>query len=149
MEKASEQEQLESALGNAVRLHGHLGPFLTIGVRMGNLAKRLLRHNAETNATYHLTMRVPLVVPFSCAIDGIQVTTNCTIGNQKLAVENSQKEICADFRVKDSNRALNISVNPKVISDLMKKMAEGATSEELAEQIASMAEKLLFTIREQ
>jgi hypothetical protein len=31
----------------------------------------------------------------------------------------------------------------------MKKMAEGATSEELAEQIASMAEKLLFTIREQ
>jgi formylmethanofuran dehydrogenase subunit E len=147
LEEASEQNQLRSVLENAVRLHGHLGPFLAIGVRMGKLAERLLKQDAKTRIKFQIAIKVPLQVPFSCTIDGIQATTNCTIGNQRLTVMNSQKEICAYFKVDDSNRKLNITVNPEVIEDLMKRMAEGFTNERLAEQITSMSEGQLFTAK--
>jgi hypothetical protein len=33
--------------------------------------------------------KLPLSTPFSCILDGIQATTQCTIGNQKLRIKNS------------------------------------------------------------
>jgi hypothetical protein len=40
---------------------------------------------------------------------------------------------------------MNIAVNPKVIEEITKRMAEGFTNERLAEQITSMSEQQLFT----
>ena len=143
----SDIEELESEISNAVKLHGHLGPFLVIGVRIGNLAKGIFDVDVRGNAKLQVTVKTPLLTPFSCIIDGIQATTDCTIGNQRLKTENSRKEIAAQFSLQDSDKTLHISINPIVIGELTEKMAESATNEELATQIAFMPENRLFRVK--
>jgi formylmethanofuran dehydrogenase subunit E len=144
--KVSGRMQFDTALKKAVEFHGHVGAFLVIGVRMGKLAERILKCNVRSDIELRVTMKVPFVVPFSCTIDGVQVTTKCTIGNQKLAVQNSRKEICADFEVKGSNRTLRISVKPELVSQLRQEMTKGVANEELAQRVAAMSERQLFAL---
>jgi formylmethanofuran dehydrogenase subunit E len=138
--------ELTTLIEKAAEFHGHLGPFLVIGIRMGNMAKKTLKPNNKENKRLQVTVKIPLLTPFSCILDGIQTTTQCTIGNQKLKTENSQKEITAQFKLQNSNKAMKVLVNPKIIEELRKKMSEGATNEELARKIASIPENQLFKI---
>jgi formylmethanofuran dehydrogenase subunit E len=140
---------LTELIEKAADFHGHLGPFLVIGVRMGNTAERILNTNAMQHKKLEATVKIPLLTPFSCVLDGIQVTTHCTVGNQKLRIENSQKEIAACFELQNSDRKLKVSVNPKIVEELMNEISEGASNEELAQKIASMPENQLFTIGKQ
>jgi len=130
----------------ATEFHGHLGPFLVIGVRMGNMAKRILKPNIKENKRLQATVKIPLLTPFSCILDGIQTTTQCTVGNQKLRTENSQKEITAHFELQNSNKVMKVSVNPKIIEELTSEMSEGLTNEELARKIARIPDNQLFKI---
>jgi formylmethanofuran dehydrogenase subunit E len=138
--------ELTTLIEKAAEFHGHLGPFLVIGIRMGNMAKKTLKPNVKENKRLQVTVKIPLLTPFSCILDGIQTTTQCTVGNQKLRTENSQKEIIAQFELQNSNKAMKVLVNPKIIEELRKKMSEGVTNEELARKIASIPENQLFKI---
>jgi formylmethanofuran dehydrogenase subunit E len=142
----SEESELESAIKNAENLHGHLGPFLVIGVRMGMIALSTLK--LKEKGELQATLRTPLSTPFSCIIDGIQATTKCTVGNQKLRVENSQKEIKARFESANTEKVLSIRVHAETISKLINRLSEGISAEELALKIAHVPEKELFTIEE-
>lgn len=144
-----EEDELETAISNAVRLHGHLGPFLVIGVRMGRIAKRILNPESKGDMKMQATIKIPLFTPFSCAIDGVQATTSCTIGNQKLRIEDSKQEIGGRFELQNPTTTLEIGVNQKVVEELAKRMSEGTASEELATQIAFMPESQLFKIEKQ
>jgi formylmethanofuran dehydrogenase subunit E len=146
---AGEEKELEAAIVEAVKLHGHLGPFLVVGVRMGGVAKRVFSQDAETSVRFQVTAKVPLVVPFSCTIDGIQAATHCTLGNQRLRMENTQKQIVASFRAENSDHQVRISVIPSVIRELMRKMSAGIDNDELAREIAAMPERQLFTIEQE
>ena len=139
---------LTALMEKAADFHGHLGPFLVIGVRMGNTAKRILKPNIEENKL-QATAKIPFLTPFSCVLDGIQATTKCTIGNQKLKIENSQKEITVRFELENSDKAMKVSVNPRLVEELMNKISEGASNEELAQEIAHIPESQLFTIEKQ
>lgn len=139
-------EELESAIKDAEKLHGHLGPFLVIGVRMGNIAKRVLNPNREGDRTLEATVRTQPLTPFSCVIDGVQATTQCTVGNQRLRIEKSPKEISARFKLQNSEKTLTVSVNSEMVEDLTGKIAEGFSNEELAREIARTPEKQLFAV---
>ena len=141
-----DEEKLMSAIRTAEKLHGHLGPFLVVGVRMGKTAKKVL--GVKGNDKLQAEVTVPLLTPFSCVLDGIQATTNCTIGNQKLRIKNSKKEIAVNFTL-DSTKAIKMSVKPEIVQKLMNRISEGASNEELAREIAQIAENLLFTIEKQ
>ena len=141
-----DEEKLTSAIRTAEKLHGHLGPFLVIGVRMGKTAKKVL--GAKGNGKLQAEATVPLLTPFSCVLDGIQAITGCTIGNQKLRIKNSKKEIAVNFTL-DSTRAVKISVIPEITKKLMNKISEGSSNEELAREIARMPEDQLFTVEKQ
>jgi formylmethanofuran dehydrogenase subunit E len=141
-----DEEKLMSAIRTAEKLHGHLGPFLVIGVRMGKTAKKVL--GVKGNDKLQAEVTVPLLTPFSCVLDGIQATTNCTIGNQKLRIKNSKKEIAVNFTL-DSAKAIKISVKQEIVQKLMNRISEGASNEELAREIARMPKDLLFTIEKQ
>lgn len=142
---ANEEKALKCAIEKAEELHGHLGPFLVIGVRMGRLAKKILKPKNELRAT----VKVPLSTPFSCVIDGIQTTTKCTVGNQKLKIENSEKEIAVLFKNENPQAKLKVKVNQKIIEELKSKFQKGAPNEVLAWEIASMPESQLFVIEKQ
>jgi formylmethanofuran dehydrogenase subunit E len=115
---------------------------------MGSLAKKILNVNTGEDNKLRITARLPLLTPFSCIIDGIQATTQCTIGNQKLKRENSTK-IIVYFELKNSHKALRIHVNPRIIKELKNRYSEGASNEELAQEIASIPESQLFIIGKQ
>jgi len=141
-----QKSDLKSEIRNAENLHGHLGPFLVIGVRISILAKRILNiHSGEQNKL-QVTVKLPLLTPFSCIIDGIQAATQCTVGNQKLKIENSQSQITVDFKLLNSDKILRIHVNPKVIQELKNKYSKNASNEELAWEIASIPENQLLII---
>jgi len=145
----NKNDSLVLEIRNAEKLHGHLGPFLVIGVRIGSLAKRILNTSTKDSNELRVTAKLPFLTPFSCILDGIQATTQCTVGNQKLKVENMQAQIIMHFEQQDSDKALKIRVNPKIIGELKNKYSKGASNEELAWEIASMKESQLFIIEKQ
>jgi formylmethanofuran dehydrogenase subunit E len=149
LKAADAQRELQKAIVDAVKLHGHLGPFLVVGVRMGGVAKRVFNQDARNDFKFQVTVKVPLVIPFSCTIDGIQAATRCTIGNQRLRIENVRKQILASFKAESSDQVVRMSVNPRVIRELMRKMSEGIGNDELAMEIAAMPEDQLFTIEKE
>jgi formylmethanofuran dehydrogenase subunit E len=138
--------KLKKEIDDAARLHGHLGPFLVIGVRMGKVARRILEHDEDGDIKFKVTIKVPQTTPFTCTIDGVQSATHCTIGNKKLEIEKSDKEILGDFEVANSKQKLRIHVKPEIIEDLMAQFKKGIGSEEVAAQVAVMQEEKLFMI---
>jgi formylmethanofuran dehydrogenase subunit E len=70
-------------LKRAAEFHTHLGPFLVVGLRMGRVVTRELGHEPFTIKIRASTGHVP---PYSCLVDGLQVSTPCTVGNGGLVV---------------------------------------------------------------
>jgi formylmethanofuran dehydrogenase subunit E len=145
-----ESKQLSTQITDAVGLHGHLGPFLVIGVRIGRVAKQILDPENQGKGELYASVEVPLQTPFSCILDGVQSTTHCTIGNQRLRMEKSRRNITARFETTESGKTLSIVVNPETVKEITEKISKGATNEALAEAIASMPENelLKFNITE-
>jgi formylmethanofuran dehydrogenase subunit E len=144
----TQNKEISLLIENAVKLHGHLGPFLVIGVRMGDIAGKHLDLDSKNSCKLQASIRTPLFTPFSCVIDGIQASTGCTVGNQKLRIEKSTKKITASFRIQRSDKTIKISVNTEVAETLIVKMSKGASAEQLAIEIAEMQEEQLFVLEE-
>jgi formylmethanofuran dehydrogenase subunit E len=139
------QEELKVMIENAQKLHGHLGPFLVIGVRMGMIAKKALSVSDDQCGFLKANVKVPLFPPFSCLLDGIQASTSCTVGNQRLTIENSE-EICVDFAKQNAAGTVKVTLNPKMAEELKKKLSEDALTEEFALKIAGLPENQVFNI---
>lgn len=78
-------------LNRLIEFHGHLGPFLIIGMKMGELSNNIL--GKESGAGKGKTVKKVLVKtgtkpPISCIIDGIQFTSGCTLGKGNIQVTN-------------------------------------------------------------
>jgi formylmethanofuran dehydrogenase subunit E len=142
--KSKPDAKLRTLIEKAAEFHGHLGPFLVIGVRMGKTVERALNPNIGDKSKLEAAAKIPLLTPISCIIDGIQATTCCTVGNQRLKIENSKKEIAVDFKLQNSKKELKVLVNPEIVEKLMSRFSEGASNEELAWEIARMPESQLF-----
>lgn len=73
--------------------HGHLGPYLIIGLRMGDLSNEILG-SEEGAGTGRFTKRVIVKTgikpPISCIIDGIQFSSGCTLGKGNIEVVDQQ-----------------------------------------------------------
>jgi len=139
--------ELIRVINRAEGFHGHLGPFLVIGVRMGLIGIRELEVK-ENNDKLRITAMLRHSVPFSCVIDGIQMATKCTIGNQKLKLIDSSG-IVAEFELQQREK-VTVTVNPTTFNRLKSRLlSENVSQEEtqkLASMIASMPEEELFTI---
>jgi formylmethanofuran dehydrogenase subunit E len=145
--RVTQIKEIPPLIESAAKLHGHLGPFLVLGVRIGEAAKSNLRVDERSSNRLQAVVRTPLFTPFSCVIDGIQASTTCTVGNQRLKIEKSAKEIVARFTLQGTNKAIKISVNPEVVNDLVKEMSKGANPEQLAIGIANMQTEQLLAER--
>jgi len=142
--------ELMPIIKRAAKFHGHLGPFLVIGVRMGLIGIRELKTKAN-QGKLHVTAKLKYSVPFSCVLDGIQITTRCTFGNQKLTLKNSS-DIAAEFQLPNTKQ-ITIAVNQTTFNELKEQLLSKNPSthdvEELAKLIASMPEKDLFVIKKE
>jgi formylmethanofuran dehydrogenase subunit E len=139
-------DELRKQTEEAVRVHGHLGPFLVVGVRMGRLANEKLKPSHSEHGNFKAHVKVPSRPPYSCMQDGIQSTTQCTVGNGKLSFEESE-EIAAEFKPQDPNTTLRITVDSKFVKTLVQQIKTGVPLDLLAENAASMKEDELFKIK--
>jgi formylmethanofuran dehydrogenase subunit E len=144
-EKYKIPEKVRRALNLAKDLHSHLGPFLVIGMRMGWAALRELevtRGDADLKVDVHL----PYVTPISCIIDGIQITTACTVGNKRLGIKNS-KSIYMKFKIKSG--CLTVKLRTQALTFIQKSLAKNLSvreMEKLAYRVVTMPEKQLIDI---
>jgi formylmethanofuran dehydrogenase subunit E len=141
------KQELDSIVREAVAFHGHLGPFLVIGVRMGLIGLRELT-TSGSDFDLHAVVILKSTPPFSCAIDGIQVTTHCTVGNGKLKLQDKPGIISAVFKARNEKQA-TVTLKPTKYEELKKRLPKDRQSYKnirLAREIASTPEKDLFTI---
>jgi formylmethanofuran dehydrogenase subunit E len=72
-----------SWLGPAVQFHGHLGPWLVAGLRIGAAGLRAV--GADGYFDVDITVEGPLALPpQACFLDGLQVSTGATLGKRNL-----------------------------------------------------------------
>jgi formylmethanofuran dehydrogenase subunit E len=141
----SKPNELTAAIEYARKLHGHVGPYLIIGLKMGNAAKEAL--NIPDAEFTHLIadINVPLHPPYSCLLDGIQVSTTCTVGNQRLQFKNSQT-IQAIFLNEKDSKTVKITLTEQFIEQLEQKRKQDKLDEAFAWQLVELSGKELFNI---
>jgi formylmethanofuran dehydrogenase subunit E len=104
---------MDEALKQIKKFHGHLGPYAVIGYRMGLIAKEKLNDNPfSLNATVW-TNNIP---PMSCVIDGVQLSSGCTLGKGNISLKKSNV-IKAEFSSKDG-KFLQIVLKPEIKNEV-------------------------------
>lgn len=61
--------------------HGHLGVYVTLGLRMGAIGRRHLGHYKGLTAA----VRADAKPPMRCVLDGVQFSSGCTIGKGNIS----------------------------------------------------------------
>ena len=90
------------------RFHGHLGPYLVIGYRMGVIANNILSKDPFSKEVIVDTGFNP---PLSCIIDGIQFSSGCTLGKGNIYIKNKGiPKACFIFNGKHIEIALKSSI---------------------------------------
>jgi hypothetical protein len=72
----------DSVLKQAMRFHGHLGPWLVLGLKAGTHARKEL-----AASPFELSARVfcPAGTPYTCFVDGVQFSSGCTMGKGNIS----------------------------------------------------------------
>jgi formylmethanofuran dehydrogenase subunit E len=89
--------------------HGHVGPFVVVGMRVGEYA--LERLQARPHFGLEAEVTCAGAPPESCLLDGIQFSTGCTLGKQNLR-HRVGSPIEAHFRNRDNDETLCLVVLP-------------------------------------
>ncbi|MBS7248583.1 MAG: FmdE family protein [Candidatus Jordarchaeales archaeon] len=132
----------EELLGFAVKFHGHLGPFLVLGLRAGLIARKLI------GVPSSVEVRVFPRPPLSCVIDGVQVSSGCTVGNGKLLVKSTRDRLKVKLVFRSEEGVVDISLLRGLIESLLSKMP--ASEEEMEKDAMNLLgedEQRLFIIK--
>ena len=142
----------ESLLRRGVEFHGHGGPFMVIGLRMGLLALEEL--NVRGWFGLSCVAELEWAPPDSCVLDGIQVSTGCTMGKRNIRVDERRNVISASFT--QGGRGVSIMVSDEVLTRIRREMEEddhdvGGEAREaenlrLMDEIATMSIPELFIV---
>ena len=118
-------------LSEGVRFHGHLGPYLVLGILAGELAARKLRFKRY----FGLQVRVWGVMekPKSCLIDGLQLSTGATYGKGNIKKFNSP-QIKIEFKNLLNNKNICLRLNQRLMIRL-KQAKTHRESEALARRL--------------
>lgn len=132
-------------LERAKEFHGHMCPFLVLGLRASEIAlnrlgiKKLSCHESITEDV------IAIVEVNNCLVDGVQVATGCTLGNNSLIYVDLGKNAVTLCRRGDK-RCVRVYIDadrikskyfPKEVLDLFKKVvADRAGSEEEVEELS-------------
>ena len=121
----------EELLENAVRLHGHLGPFLVLGLKMSLEAERILGEKPVKCEVSTMNSR-----PFVCVLDGIK-----TVIGSDAAVVREDNGLSAKFTQTNGKEVII-----RVKKALVEKYAEGpwGKSEEYACEVVQSEKEQLF-----
>ncbi|MBL7070121.1 MAG: formylmethanofuran dehydrogenase subunit E family protein [Candidatus Omnitrophica bacterium] len=135
--------QRRIALAEAVRFHGHLGPYLVLGVLAGEVALKKLK----CRKYFGLDVKVRGVdkKPKSCLIDGLQLSTGATYGKGNISKAGGRR-IKIFISGRGNSSVLNLEFKDRII-----KLLEGAKthkdSQLLARRLYKTRPSAIFNFR--
>jgi len=127
------------SLGAAARFHGHLGPWLVLGLKAGEYARLRLRASAFELAATVWCAGEP---PRSCFLDGIQLGSGCTLGKANLRHRHWPRLCRVQFRA--GPRSVSLTLRPEVAAALERVTEEQA--EPAGRRLSRQAVAALFRI---
>ncbi|PIP18903.1 MAG: hypothetical protein COT38_04725 [Candidatus Omnitrophica bacterium CG08_land_8_20_14_0_20_41_16] len=131
------------SLKEAIKFHGHLGPYLVLGIRAGELALKKLK----CKKYFGLEVEIYGVEekPKSCLIDGLQLSTGATFGKGNIC-KIKAKNIKIIARNLKNNKEVTISFRPSLIKDLSS-LKNHRDSEAFAQKLLRINTKDLFQVK--
>lgn len=82
-EEAKPEERLRYLLHKAKNFHGHVCPFLALGIKMSDIAMKKIGIKSENISSLGEDI-LAIVETNNCIADGVQIATGCTLGNNSL-----------------------------------------------------------------
>src|SRR2546422_2072926 len=97
--------ELPEELADLQRFHGHLGVYVTLGLRMGEIGKRRFGHYKGLQARVESQPEPPV----RCVLDGIQFSSGCTMGKGDIGLESATDPAVT---VEEEGRPLPVALKP-------------------------------------
>lgn len=110
-----------SDLQDLRRFHGHLGPYVVIGFRVGQYA--LQQVHGHSHFGVEAEVRCAGQPPESCLLDGVQFSTGCTLGKQNLR-HTVGHPVQLRLRNRESGEEIILGLAEPVVSEAVRRMRE-------------------------
>ena len=104
---------MNETLREIKRFHGHIGPYAIIGYKMGELANKMLGSDPFSKKVVVWTGTTP---PLSCIIDGLQISSGCTLGKGNILVHQKGSPK-AQFTSNDGKK-IEITLKPSIKDEI-------------------------------
>jgi formylmethanofuran dehydrogenase subunit E len=136
----SKIEQNKEFLQRAVEFHGHLGPYLVLGLRAGLYANQELGRDPMKTKAIIQTKTTP---PESCFADGVQLSTGCTFGKGNISLQKGEG-LLVTFR--KNSQKLTLKLKKEIIEEMNSLPSEEEAWEDLARDLYKREVEKIFEI---
>ena len=106
---------MDETLKQIENFHGHLGPFVVLGYRMGLIANKKFGNNPFEKKAIVYTGTTP---PISCIVDGIQMSSGCTLGKGNIKTIDKSEAKAEFFSNENPKNKVTISLNPELKKEI-------------------------------
>ena len=129
-------------LQRASEFHGHGGPFLVVGLRLGQRALKDL----DASGWFDLRCRAHLKLspPDSCVLDGIQVATGCTMGKMNLEASDGEG-VSVEFTGERGTET--IELRGDAYREIKRRLGEAGKADHLVRRLTEASDEDLFIVR--
>ncbi len=131
----------DELLKRVIEFHGHLGPFLVLGLKAGLLANSLLGKDYFKTTAIVATDPNP---PSSCFTDGVQFVTGCTMGKGNIKLRRSKNTSVLFLK---EGRKLKLKLKENVL-DSIRNVASEEESQTVALELLKKPTSELFKVEE-
>lgn len=107
----------------AVEFHGHIGPFLILGLKAGLLANSLLGKDCFKIQAAITTNPSP---PNSCFVDGVQFVTGCTMGKGNIELRKGKG---VSVRFSKEGKMLTLKLRKEMLESIRNIPSEEASKQ--------------------
>jgi len=144
--KAKPRLWSELQYNEAMEFHGHGGPYMVVGLRMGYIALKELESVGWFDISCKAKLR--LTPPDSCVIDGLQCSTGCTLGKGNISVEEGEG-VSATFTSR--MRTVKIKLRENIVREISSALdgisqRKCGTDDPLVVRLFGMKDNELFEI---
>jgi formylmethanofuran dehydrogenase subunit E len=126
-------------LDGAIKFHGHLGPFLVLGLKAGLTGVGYL---GKDYFKMHATVETASHPPRSCFIDGIQFASGCTTGKGNIEVKVSDR-VSVEFTLGED--MIKIDVRDEILKAI-DRVSSNSQAELLSRELMQKTDTELFLV---
>jgi len=133
-------KQSEELLLSAIEFHGHLGPYLVLGLKAGLFANQTFGRDPMKTEAIIKTKTTP---PQSCFADGVQFSTGCTFGKGNISLAEGEGLLVT---FKKNNQELTLKLKKEIIEEMDSLPSQDEAWENFAKNLYQREIKEIFEI---